>query len=242
MQIFESSDIIKCYNTSYVALYLRIIFSSVAVSWLLATRSIQRPCPPACSAWMFLWWTMQTVRGPILAWSPAGWCAPDTWMEAETRAMWIILFLFVPFNSFVYSCSFLLWQCFRWNTAGQFTNEPSSVWSGWLWQPLGVLGRGARPGVMGSRVCTAGLPWGLCQGVRVPLLDRRRSQSQPLKKFPIFLFTVDLTLPPPVSSKTTCSLFSHRCHRQTHKPECRQENKHLLVHPLSFYLSFQFFV
>lgn len=58
--------------------------------------------------------------------------------------------------------------------------------SGWLWQPPGVLWRGPRPGVMGSRMCTAWLPWGLCQGVWVPLLDQRRPQSQPLRKFPVF--------------------------------------------------------
>lgn len=59
-------------------------------------------------------------------------------------------------------------------------------WSGWLWQPAGVLRRGPRPGVMGSRMCAAWLPWGLCQGVRVPLLDRRRPQSQCLREFPDF--------------------------------------------------------
>lgn len=57
-----------------------------------------------------------------------------------------------------------------------------------------------------------------------------------------FSFTANLTLPPPASSKTTSSLPSLWRHRQTHEPECRQQNKHLLVHPLFFYyLSFHFF-
>lgn len=34
--------------------------------------------------------------------------------------------------------------------------------SGWLWQPSGVCWRSARPGVMGSRLRSAQLPWSLC--------------------------------------------------------------------------------
>lgn len=141
--------------------------------------SIQRPCPTACSAWMFLWWTIQLVRGPILAWSHAGWCAPDTWMEAETRAMWIItcFFFFIVaafFATFSMKCRLSL------------HNPISLCWSGWLRQPPGVLWRGPWPGVMGSRMCGGRLPRGLRQGVWVPLLDRRRPQSKLLKKFPVF--------------------------------------------------------
>lgn len=61
----------------------------------------------------------------------------------------------------------------------------SLCWSGWLRQPPGVLWRGPRSGVMGSRMCGARLPRGLRQGVWVPLLDQRRPQGKLLKKFPI---------------------------------------------------------
>lgn len=57
---------------------------------------------------------------------------------------------------------------------------------GWLWQPSGVWGRGARPGVMGSGMCRAKLPRGLRQTVWVPLLVWRGPGSQSLKKLPVY--------------------------------------------------------
>lgn len=32
---------------------------------------------------------MKPVRIPIQAWSHAGWCVPDSWMEAKMHAMWV---------------------------------------------------------------------------------------------------------------------------------------------------------
>lgn len=43
---------------------------------------------------------------------------------------------------------------------------------------------------MGSGMCPTWLSRGLCQSVRVPLLDRRCICSQPLKKLPIFFFSL----------------------------------------------------
>lgn len=51
-----------------------------------------------------------------------------------------------------------------------------------------------------------------------------------------FSFTANLSLPPPASSKTTSSLPSLWRHRRTHEPECRKQNKHLLVHPHFFFI------
>lgn len=57
--------------------------------------------------------------------------------------------------------------------------------SGRLWQPSGVLGRGPRPGVMGSGMRRAQLSRSLCQSVRVPLLDQRHPRSLCLKERPL---------------------------------------------------------
>lgn len=203
------------------------------------SRSFQSPCPPACSAWMFLLWTMQPVRGPILAWSPAGWCALDTWMEAETRAMWIILFLFVPIYFLSRVAAFCC--CNVLDDTHLANSQPC----------LPLLVRVT----LAALWCALERSTAWCHGVRdVRSLVTRGSMSRcassstgsttSSKPTPEevyrFLFTVSLTLPPLASSKTTSGSLSHWCHRQTHKPECTQQNKHPLVHPFSFYLFFHY--
>lgn len=215
-------------------MYSRVKISGIAVSRLLAdidscpfecSRSIQRPCPPACSAWMFQWWMIQPVREPILAWSHAGWCAPDTWMEAETRAMWIIIFPFFYVELQLFCCNV-------------FNETPPATSQSYL--PLLVRVTPAAPWCALERSTV----W--CHGVKdvrspaTPGSTSRcvssttgstTSSRQTPEEVSRFTFTANLTLPPPASSKTTSSLPSLWRHRQTHEPECRQQNKHLLVHP-----------
>lgn len=76
------------------------------------------------------------------------------------------------------------------------TCSHSGFFSGWLRQPSGVSWRGLRPGVMGSGMCRAQLPRGLCQSVRVPLLDWWRCDSLFLKTLHVFTFSSSLPLFP----------------------------------------------
>lgn len=98
--------------------------------------------------------------------------------------------------------------CLRvtWNTVYQL-KLISLCLSGWLWQPSGVFRRGPRPGVMGSRMCPAWLPWSLRQSVWVPLLDWGCLCSQPLKKPAISL----PTFAPPIHCATTSVLKDRLC-------------------------------
>lgn len=57
--------------------------------------------------------------------------------------------------------------------------------AGGLRQPSGVCRRGPGPGVMGSGMCSAQLPWSVRQSVWVPPLDSRHPGGQPLKKWPV---------------------------------------------------------
>lgn len=148
----------------------------------------QSPCPPACSAWTHPSWTMMSVKTPILAWSHAEWCVPDTWTVAETHAMWVFsspFFCFFFYTKCLQRPHKITAPCLRvtWNTVYQLELIPLCL-SGWLWQPSGVFRSGPRPGVMGSRMCPAWLPWSLRQSVWVPLLDWGCLCSQPLKKPP----------------------------------------------------------
>lgn len=110
---------------------------------------------------------------PILEWSHAGWCVPDTWMEAEMHAMWV---------SEQRPTDLHLWMTYLCISS----HLPSMLLIGRLWQPSGLRGRSPRPCVMGSGLRSAQLSWRLCQSVWVPLLDRGHSGSLSLNKWPIF--------------------------------------------------------
>ena len=95
-------------------------------------------------------------------------------------------------------------HCFHHWLTSVYSPPVSHTVSGWLWQSSCMSWRSARAGVLGTRLCPAWLPWGLCQGLRVPVLDQGDHGGQPMRHFHLSVIS-SLCPPPETPSPAPCS-------------------------------------